>query len=506
MRRVGFPVIVTLGLVLTATPALAEPTAASVPVPPANPGTIVCTIRDTVAVGMTGLVATSTGYVVIDGKNPAWGQLRVIYLDKSCNRSSGTQAYSGSGAIDPQDVAIDSKGVLWVADIGDSNNPVQPVRELVSLWKVPSRTGSMTHYKFSYPDGAHNAEALLLDGKGAPIFVTKEISAAAGIYTFSGTLTTASTMKLTKVGSFRPQQTGTANKLGSHGQAQNSVTGGAVAPGGGRVALRTLSDAYEWDVSGGDVVAALTTGTPRITPLPNEDQGYGIAYSADGKSFLTVSFSDGESTMLKYTPAKPAATPAATGGTGGTTNTVKKKSGPGALRTWFNKLTLPQLMWYLGGLAAFGLLLVLLGVYGIRRSRRGQPVVTSGRAAAALDDGSGPPAARAAVAAPVAPAYGAPRSNPAPNFYPEYGDDGQVATPPYDPNGQDRYPPEGGDPPRGGSVYGAGGGGGQNSAYDGPAADPYTPDPVYPGEDRRPSPRGRPGYREDPGGYAIYRR
>ena len=50
-----------------------------------------------------------------------------------------------------------------------------------------------------------------------------------------------------------------------------------------RVALRTYTAAYEWDVPDGDVVKAITTATPRITPLPDEPQGESIAYTADGR-------------------------------------------------------------------------------------------------------------------------------------------------------------------------------------------------------------------------------
>ena len=32
----------------------------------------------------------------------------------------------------------------------------------------------------------------------------------------------------------------------------------------------------------GDVVKAITTTTPRVTPLPDEAQGESIAYTADG--------------------------------------------------------------------------------------------------------------------------------------------------------------------------------------------------------------------------------
>src|SRR5207237_1393187 len=75
------------------------------------------------------------------------------------------------------------------------------------------------------------------------------------------------------------EQTGTENKLSKIGMTR--VTGAANSHDGKHVAIRTYSDAYEWGVTNGDVVGAITRGTPKITPLPNEPQGSAIAYSRD---------------------------------------------------------------------------------------------------------------------------------------------------------------------------------------------------------------------------------
>ena len=74
--------------------------------------------------------------------------------------------------------------------------------------------------------------------------------------------------------------TGAANPLGIIGEVV--VTGAATSPDRNRVALRTYTAAYEWDVPDGDVVKAITTTTPRLTPLPDEPQGEAIAYTVDG--------------------------------------------------------------------------------------------------------------------------------------------------------------------------------------------------------------------------------
>jgi hypothetical protein len=388
----------------TATGAATPLTAATTlptPVPsPVAPSTV-CTISKSAAVQITGLVATADGYVVIDGKNNSWGN-RVAYLDKKCGRVGSAQSYPNGAAVDPQDIAVDSKGTLWIADTGDQ--PVTPERQTIALFKVTSKD-AMTRYRFSYPDGQHNTEALLLNGNGAPIFITKEISGAATIFTYTGALATGKTMKLTKVGQFTPEQTGTANKLGNRGPAQNEITGGATSPDGKKVALRTLTDAYEWDVTNGDVIGALTKGKPRITPMPNEEQGYAIAYTSDGKSFLTVSDVSSSTPILEYKPSVPLSAAAAKKAAAAAAGPHK----PGALHAWFNKLTFSQLMWLLAGVAAIGFVLLLIGVVGIRRARKGFATEAARGGQSGADPDSDPRVPSAAGGSGV---YGAPRSVP----------------------------------------------------------------------------------------------
>ena len=99
-------------------------------------------------------------------------------------------------------------------------------------------------------------------------------------------------MPLKKVGEVTvPPSDTSGNPLARLGRG--TIDGGAVAPGGGKVVLRTYTDALEWTVTGGDVLAALK-GKPRVTPLPDEPLGEAITYSADGKYFYTVSDMQGK--------------------------------------------------------------------------------------------------------------------------------------------------------------------------------------------------------------------
>jgi hypothetical protein len=379
MRRIALAVVVALSLVwLPATAGYADPTpAATLPVPAATPGQPICAV-DSALSSLAGLVATADGYAVVNKSNPNGPALRLYLLDSKCARVGTGLAYTGSaagGARDPRDLALSPDGsAFWVADTGD--DVAHPVRANIALWRLPVDKTKGTLYHFAYPtdgDGPHSADAMLLNGDGTPIFVTRVLSGAAGIYVPTAAPDPAKTVPLRKVGDFLPQKTGTDNRFGPVGQL--AVTGGANSPGGKHVALRTQSDAYEWDVPDGDVVKALTTTQPRITPLPDEPDGEAIAYSHDGKTFVTVSSvpdSGGKTSILRYTPASPA-TPtksAAVGGTGAVPAAPKVDT-----RGWFSRLTLQQLTYLVGGVGLIGLLMVIGGVLGIRTARRRpQPV------------------------------------------------------------------------------------------------------------------------------------
>jgi hypothetical protein len=344
-------------------PGLAPSAAAASPT-----GETVCTISDSRAVELSGLVSTDNGYVAHNDSNFDPDLIKILFLDPACEV---TRAVSyPSAARDPEDLAMAPDGTLWVADVGDNfTNPANSRRETIALWKLAPNGSSPVIHRLVYPDGPHDAEALVLDGAGSPVIVTKDPTAAAALYIPSAPLqpNAATGVALKKVGTFNPTSTGTSNFLGGIGQVV--VTGGANAPDGKRVALRTYSDIYEWDVSGGDVVKAITTGVPRITAVPDEPQGEAVAYTRDGNSFLTVSDQPGSTDLLRYTPVRP--------------RPASKK--PDAATPASAK----PLRYAVGSVGLLLAVIAAVGVFGLRRSRRARrraamaasaPIVARGRA------------------------------------------------------------------------------------------------------------------------------
>jgi len=260
----------------TPTPAAADNTS-----PVAGSGSPICKITDSRMTEASGIVATANGFLVINDSNINQSREKIFTLDKNCKVVN--QVGYPRPALDPEDLAQAKDGTIWVADIGD-NSPASggdgQRRSTIALWTLAPGSKTPVIHRLAYPDGtARDAETLLLSPNGTPVIVTKEPSGE--VYVPSGPLQADNKegVKLKRVGSFTPEKTGTPNHLLFIGSAL--ITGGAVSPDGSKAVIRTMSDAYEFDVSNGDVIGALKK-TPRITPMPNEDQGYAIAYTTDG--------------------------------------------------------------------------------------------------------------------------------------------------------------------------------------------------------------------------------
>jgi hypothetical protein len=449
MRRLVFPTIVAIGLVMVGSSSASaeDPTPAPTVSAKSTPGKKLCKIADAELNELSGLVSTKNGFVTVN--NGQQGVVPKIYfLNRECKKVE--EAGFNGTPLDAEDIVLSPDGqTLWIADIGDNNvrNDPANVRPHVALWSLPvSGNGEAVIHRVSYPDkDKHDAEALIFDGDGTPMIVTKEIGAPAGIYKPTAALkkNNNTPVPMERVGEIKLSATETAgNPVARIGN--KTVTGGAVAPGAKKVVLRTYTDALEWDVTGGDVVAALKK-EPRTTGLPNEPLGEAIAYSVDGKLFYTVSdmsgVKDATNHIREYTPA--------------TTVAVKseKSGGSSGGDSWYSDLTIDDVTYMVGGIGVVGLILVGAGVFGIVRFRRSPQGFS-----AAVDDLPSGGIAKGDPETELIGVGGAPQRGAA------YSSGRQGGGPVY---GAQSGGPAAGGPPRGKGVYGGQGAGGQGAGGQG---------------------------------------
>jgi hypothetical protein len=236
-----------------------------------------CQVTDPRLAELSGLVAVDDQLVAI---NDGGDQLSVFLLDAACQVADVHTA--AVDPYDPEDLAVAADGTVWLADTGD-NESIRATVALIAL----RPDGSTGIYRLTYPDGAHDAEALLLAPDGTPYIVTKEILGASGVYRPETALVDGGTVAMPKGAAVNLTCTGTAG--GPVGQAgQLLITGGAVARDGSALALRTYTDAYVWPLTGSDVPTALAA-TPARIPLPDSPQGEAISFAADNRNLLVAS-------------------------------------------------------------------------------------------------------------------------------------------------------------------------------------------------------------------------
>lgn len=235
-----------------------------------------CTLDDPRLAEASGLVAGPPGaYAVVnDSGNPS----TVYRLDDSCAVVGETEV--PDRGRDVEDLARGADGTLWLADIGDNDRE----RRTVAILRV-GPGGDETITRLTYPDGAHDAESLLMPGDRRAVIVTKELSGRSGVYVADEPVGDGGTGTLRRAGEVVvPGEAMTSLGAGAY-------TGGALSADGRVVALRTYADAWLHPAPGGtatadDVVAALRA-TPVRVPLPDEVQGEAVAFAPDGTLLAT---------------------------------------------------------------------------------------------------------------------------------------------------------------------------------------------------------------------------
>lgn len=272
--------LVAIGLVVGAGSAGAEPA----------PLTDLCAVTDQRLAELSGLAASGDElFAVNDSDN---GRLAVQVMNREC---AITRTITTSiNPFDVEDLALAPDGTLWAADTGDNGK----TRETVALHAV-SPNGAARLYRVTYPDGKHDAEALLVDGSGIPHIVTKETIGSALVYRPVSGLSEDAPTPLEQVARVSIDGSDTPGGPLANRVVSRVVTGAAMSHDGRVAALRTYTDAYLFPVPDGDLAGALE-GEPVRVPLPNEPQGEAVAFTSDGALLSASEFGDtGTSSVVR---------------------------------------------------------------------------------------------------------------------------------------------------------------------------------------------------------------
>ena len=221
--------------------------------------TVAFTIRDSRITESSGLARDAAGglYWTVNDS----GSDGTVYGVEPDGSLRGTLNYRAT-PVDVEAVAVRDEQ-LYVADIGDNDAD----RDLVTVYlftnpRANGLTVTYNAYDFRYPDGAHDAETLLVDGSGRLYIVTK--GGQGGIYAAPQAPSRSSTNVLRRVG-----------------DAPALVTDGVFLPDDQGIALLTYGSI--------EVLDPTTYAPVASAPIPAQRQAESLALSLEGDQLLVGS-------------------------------------------------------------------------------------------------------------------------------------------------------------------------------------------------------------------------
>ncbi len=253
--------------------ALVVPFVVGLTVAPDRGGSVAFTFRDPEIVESSGLAVVDRVVVTV---NDSGDSARLFLVDPATGRTTRTLSWQAE-VEDVEALAPGPDGSVLVGDIGDNATD----RESIRVWRVPLDGSSATAYELTYPDGAHDAESLLVDpATGRVLVATKEI--------FGGTLYAAPVRLRAEA----------ANRLEPVGAVLPIATDGAFLADGAHLVLRDYGRVVVYSWPDLEVVG--------VADLPEQDQGEGIATASGRAAYVSSEgqFSDVLRVELPVPPAQ----------------------------------------------------------------------------------------------------------------------------------------------------------------------------------------------------------
>jgi hypothetical protein len=239
---------------------------------------------------LSGLAASQRHPGVFWAHNDSGNDFQVFALDEA-GAVRATLSLTGAEPRDIEDLAVgpcapgDARPCLWLADTGDNFDR----RDEVRLFRLPEpesladATLPVEVLPFTYPDGARDAESLILDARSGRLAVlTKTRKSLGDLYALDG-LRPGTVVKATKLGT-----------LHAPGDVDHRSTAAALHPSGQRLLVRTYTRVWEVRQPGATTLEALLTGQVVEVPGTSQAQAEAITFLPDGRGYLLGSEFAGE--------------------------------------------------------------------------------------------------------------------------------------------------------------------------------------------------------------------
>lgn len=202
---------------------------------------------------------------------------RVYTVDRGTGETARVTTYADEDPEDVEALAPGRDGTVWVGDIGDNRR----ARGSLTVHRLRPDGGRVeaATYRLRYPDGPHDAEALLVHPRTERLLVvTKRPFLGAEVFRAPPRL-----------------RAGQMHELEHVATVPGLVTDGAFLADGRHVLLRTYSTAAVLTYPGFAPVGDLD--------LPEQEQGEGVAVGDDGRVYLS-SEGAGSDVLVTDLPAR----------------------------------------------------------------------------------------------------------------------------------------------------------------------------------------------------------
>ena len=164
---------------------------------------------------------------------------------------------------------------IYLADIGD--NALVASQYFIYRFTEPSSAidtvFNWDKITFQYPDGAHDAEAILVDNTTKDIYIITKQDSPSRIYKIP-----------------YPQNTGAINTAILAGSLSfTGATGAAISGDGKEILVRTYTSVYYWTKTSNQTVEEALSVSPVTLETQFEPQGEAICFKTDNSGFFTLS-------------------------------------------------------------------------------------------------------------------------------------------------------------------------------------------------------------------------
>ncbi|OKS87712.1 hypothetical protein [Mucilaginibacter polytrichastri] len=193
------------------------------------------------------------------------------------------------GVWDCEDIAVGpgpakNKSYIYLGDIGDNgathkNSTIYRFNEpkITAKDSVSNINAAVLYLK--YPDGPRDAETLMVDPLEKLLYIVSKRQDSVTVYTTPLLFKNGDTVTLTK-----------QCRLYFKGlRPLRWITAGDISADGKQILLKSYVNVYYWQRQPGETVWQAMLRKPKELPYEQEHQGEAIAFTRDGKAYLTTS-------------------------------------------------------------------------------------------------------------------------------------------------------------------------------------------------------------------------